>query len=77
MDTPTIIKHFRGDTSLRDFGEQLGVSYNAVQKWETGEAEPTHQHVEDFINDERDWVHEMGKALWIARHGDTLKSFIK
>lgn len=77
MDTPTIIKHYRGKTPLRNFAEQIGVSHAAVQQWESGTTEPTDERITAWINDQRGWVSDMGRMLFLARNGQTLKNLIK
>lgn len=77
MDTPSIIKHYRGSQSLRYFAQQLDVSHAAVSKWEQGTAEPTTERINAFVTDSRPWVAEMGKTLFLARNGQTLRTLIK
>ena len=76
MTIPEIIKHYRGSTTLREFASQLGVTHSAVQQWENGATEPKDEYISQFVNDSRQWVRDMGKALFIARNGSTLKTII-
>lgn len=77
MDIPSIIKHYRSDKSLREFAAELSVSHAAIQQWESGETEPTNERISAFVNDPRDWVRELGQALFMARNGKTLKTLIE
>lgn len=76
MTISEIVKHYRGKTSLRDFADKIGVSHAAVQQWENGDTEPTDERVNLFVNDKRPWVKEMGKALFLARNGKTLRTIV-
>lgn len=76
MTISNIVKHYRGTRSLRDFAADLGVTHAAVHLWESGANEPTSERIADFVNSEHEWVREMGKALFLARNGVTLKTLI-
>lgn len=76
MDIPTIIRHYRGNETLRAFAQKLGVSHAAVQQWESGVTEPKDELIDRFANSGDPTVAEMGKRLFVARHGTTLKTLL-
>jgi len=76
MSIPEIIKHYRGSQSLRLFAAELGVSHAAVHLWENGDNEPTDERIAEMVNDKRAWVRDMGRALFMSRNGQTLKTLI-
>ena len=77
MTIPEIIRHYRGDKTLRDFAAELDVTYEAIRQWEVGAKEPTQDRIDAFVKDQRPWVSEMGTLLFLSRHGSTLKRLIK
>lgn len=74
---PSIIKHYRGSESLRSFASKLGVSHAAVDQWERGLTEPKDELIDAFARSDDQNIREMGKALFVARHGSTLKTLLK
>lgn len=51
------------DLTLREFGEAVGVSHQAVSRWEQGLSIPTLERLMQIIHDYHDWRKEWALAV--------------
>lgn len=67
----TVIRAARQGQSMtmRVFAAALAVSQNSVNQWEHGIAEPNDERIRAWLTDGRDWVKQMGLAIFWLRHG--------
>lgn len=55
--------------TLREFGEQLGVSHVTVSYWRNGKFAPDTDLMMSFRNSD-DWRGEFARAILAAKHGN-------
>jgi len=54
---------------MREMATALEVSQNAISLWENGVNAPTDDRIKAWLADPRDWVKQMGLAIFWSRHG--------
>lgn len=60
--------------TLREMGEALAVSHQAVAQWANGTMEPTEERIRSWLTDERQWVKQLGLHLFASRHSAELSA---
>jgi len=55
--------------TTREMANVLEVSQNAISLWENGVNAPTDERIKTWLADPRDWVKQMGRAIFWLRHG--------
>jgi transcriptional regulator with XRE-family HTH domain len=80
--TPTpasIMTSFRTQhgLTLRDAAELLGVSFQAVCLIENGTNTPSDDRIDSWISSEDERVAQLGRAMFMAMHGSTLKAIME
>ena len=58
----------KGQNTLRDFGQALGVSHQQISNYESGEQEPPAETLSKWLHSRHDWISEMAIEIMVCKY---------